>query len=132
MRRDWDGVHIEDLESRNGVRVNKKRIGQPTTLRDSDEVEVGATRFLFVDPAGASELPSATGLTGLVEVPMPLPAAPSKRGVDGSKGAKKEPLPPPVAEAPPPELDGWMLRWQKDLAACLKRTSAPDAGPRRR
>jgi pSer/pThr/pTyr-binding forkhead associated (FHA) protein len=49
VRRDWSGTHIEDLGSRNGIRLNKK----PTlkaTLHNRDEVEIGAMRLLYVDP----------------------------------------------------------------------------------
>lgn len=40
-------VLITDLGSRNGTRVNGKRIVQPTRLRNGDAVEVGATRFVL-------------------------------------------------------------------------------------
>src|SRR4051812_42315184 len=47
VRRDWSGIHVEDLESRNGIRVNKKRVNRKT-LKDRDEVEVGGIRLLFL------------------------------------------------------------------------------------
>jgi pSer/pThr/pTyr-binding forkhead associated (FHA) protein len=57
LRRDWEGTHIEDLQSRNGVKVNKRPISGPQTLKDRDEVEVGGTRFIFLDPAQVRETP---------------------------------------------------------------------------
>jgi len=54
VRRDWSGTAIEDLGSRNGIRVNRKKVSaQP--LKDRDEVEVGSTRFLFLDPSEVRE-----------------------------------------------------------------------------
>lgn len=56
LRRDWSGVHVEDLGSRNGIKVNKKRT-QRKTLKDRDEVEVGGIRLLFLDPSAVREAP---------------------------------------------------------------------------
>ena len=56
IRRDWSGSHVEDLGSRNGIKVNKKRFTQKT-LRDRDEVEVGGFRLLFIDPSEVREAP---------------------------------------------------------------------------
>lgn len=50
VRRDMTGIHLEDLESRNGLRVNGKKVTSHT-LRAQDEVEIGNTRLLFVDPS---------------------------------------------------------------------------------
>jgi pSer/pThr/pTyr-binding forkhead associated (FHA) protein len=43
----WQGedLILEDLESRNGTYVNRKRISQPTPLRHGDEVAVGPVAF---------------------------------------------------------------------------------------
>jgi hypothetical protein len=43
---------LRDLESRNGVLVNAKRITQPTVLKDSDTLQVGGQRYRlqFVPP----------------------------------------------------------------------------------
>lgn len=49
LRRDWNGAHIEDLGSRNGVRVNRKRV-EREALADRDEIEIGGVRMLFIDP----------------------------------------------------------------------------------
>lgn len=56
VRRDWAGTHIEDLQSRNGIRVNGKRVLRKT-LRDRDEVEVGGVRLLYLDPSEVREAP---------------------------------------------------------------------------
>jgi|CXWL01.1.fsa_nt_gi pSer/pThr/pTyr-binding forkhead associated (FHA) protein len=56
IRRDWSGTHVEDLGSRNGIKVNKKRVAQKT-LKDRDEVEVGGFRLLFIDPSEVREAP---------------------------------------------------------------------------
>jgi pSer/pThr/pTyr-binding forkhead associated (FHA) protein len=56
VRRDWSGTHVEDLGSRNGIRVNKKRVKRKT-LRDSDELEIGGVRLLYLDPSEVREAP---------------------------------------------------------------------------
>lgn len=56
IRRDWSGTHVEDLESRNGIKVNKKKVGRKT-LKDRDEVEIGGVRLLYLDPTEVRETP---------------------------------------------------------------------------
>ena len=56
VRRDWSGTHVEDLNSRNGIKVNKKKISR-RTLRDRDELEIGAIRLLYLDPSDIRETP---------------------------------------------------------------------------
>jgi hypothetical protein len=50
------GAQIEDLESRNGVKVNGAAIKQPTTLRNGDRLRIGTQELVFtrVDEAGRS------------------------------------------------------------------------------
>ncbi|MGC4116701.1 MAG: FHA domain-containing protein [Myxococcales bacterium] len=80
IRRDWSGTTIEDLGSRNGIRVNRKKV-TTSPLKDRDEVEVGSTRFLFLDPSEVREV-------AIVEE-KPLP--------------KAKPAEPPPKKAPEPE-----------------------------
>jgi pSer/pThr/pTyr-binding forkhead associated (FHA) protein len=54
IRRDWSGIHVEDLGSRNGIKINKKKVNRKT-LKDSDELEVGNIRLLYVDPTDMPE-----------------------------------------------------------------------------
>src|SRR6185295_1122862 len=54
VRRDWSGTHVEDLESRNGIRVNKKRI-KGATLKSQDELEIGNVRLLYLDPSAVGD-----------------------------------------------------------------------------
>jgi pSer/pThr/pTyr-binding forkhead associated (FHA) protein len=75
IRRGWSGTRIEDLGSRNGVRVNKKKIVSET-LKDRDEIEIGGTRFLFIDPSAMEE--------SVVVAPPPPPA-----GAAGAAGGPK-------------------------------------------
>src|SRR6185436_15616393 len=56
IRRDWSGTHVEDLESRNGIKVNKKKTTRKT-LRDRDELEIGGIRLLYLDPNEVREAP---------------------------------------------------------------------------
>jgi hypothetical protein len=47
-----DGAQIEDLESRNGVRVNSTSIREPTVLRNGDRVRIGTQDFVFTSVDG--------------------------------------------------------------------------------
>jgi hypothetical protein len=44
---DDDGARIEDMRSRNGVRVNGFVVRQPTILRDGDRVRIGTQDLVF-------------------------------------------------------------------------------------
>jgi hypothetical protein len=50
---DPQGARIEDMGSRNGVRVNGALIAEPITLRNDDRIRIGTQDFVFccVDPA---------------------------------------------------------------------------------
>src|SRR5256885_1597646 len=56
ISRDGTLFFVEDLGSRNGIKINKKR-SPGKTLQDRDEVEVGSVRLLFLDPADVRESP---------------------------------------------------------------------------
>jgi pSer/pThr/pTyr-binding forkhead associated (FHA) protein len=58
VRRDWTGTHLEDLDSRNGVRVNRRKVREHT-LKDRDEIEIGSARLLYVNPSESAENESA-------------------------------------------------------------------------
>jgi len=97
IRRDWSGTHVEDLDSRNGIRVNKKRVNRKT-LKDRDELEVGGIRLLYLDP------------TEVREAPVVLPNEEPPKEVEGESTngglaeEKPEPVPEPEPEpAPEPE-----------------------------
>lgn len=82
VRRDWSGTHVEDLGSRNGIKVNRKKLTQKT-LASKDELEVGGVKLLYVDP---NELPEP-----------PADLEPSHPPVPAVRTA---PRPPPVADEP--------------------------------
>jgi pSer/pThr/pTyr-binding forkhead associated (FHA) protein len=117
VRRDWSGTHVEDLGSRNGIRVNKKKVARKQ-LKDGDEVDVGGIKLLYVDPTEPPEPPpepaprgedggSATkGLPSVRERPSSVSKRPVKEEppkVEVKEEPKPEPEPEPVAEAPPAE-----------------------------
>lgn len=117
IRRDWSGVTLEDLQSRNGVKLNHKRVTR-ATLKDRDEIEIGGVRFLFVDPTEAREeslaMPSIEGAAptlGLDEEPPqakpePAPEArPDRSAAPAESGAAPEP-PVGPGDEPPPEEEG--------------------------
>ncbi|MDZ7288706.1 MAG: FHA domain-containing protein [candidate division KSB1 bacterium] len=48
--------YIEDLNSRNGIRVNGHVITQPLALTDGDRVQVGVYQLIFLDPVEVTRL----------------------------------------------------------------------------
>ena len=53
VRKDWEGISIEDLGSKNGVLVNDKKIQKPRRLKSEDEITIGPIKLVFVDPDSA-------------------------------------------------------------------------------
>lgn len=66
LRLDGAGAAVEDLGSRNGLRVNGGRARGLRRLRSGDVLEVGATRLRYVDPLEPATL-------------QPGPAPPGRR-----------------------------------------------------
>ncbi len=94
VRRDLSGTHVEDLGSRNGIKVNAKKTRR-ATLRDRDELEIGGVRLLFIDPIEVRE------------APIVMPSLHDGDDEEGTQALPKEPEavdePPSMAEVPPPE-----------------------------
>jgi len=102
LRRDWSGTHVEDLGSRNGIKVNKKRVDRKA-LTDGDELEVGATRFLYVDPSEpAAEQPVQIATEVKARPPAPSPSRQPKAMEPPPPEEEPEPPPAEEPEAPPP------------------------------
>ncbi len=51
VKRTMHGFTVQDLGSKNGVLVNGTRIQEPKELKDGDEIQLGGTRIMFIDPA---------------------------------------------------------------------------------
>ena len=102
VRRDWSGTHVEDLGSRNGIKLNKKRT-RKATIKDRDELEIGGVRLLFIDPSEVREDPvvmSASQDDDEGTLSVKDPDDPPSVEVQ----AQEEPAPePPSAEAPAEE-----------------------------
>jgi pSer/pThr/pTyr-binding forkhead associated (FHA) protein len=97
VRRDWSGTHVEDLGSRNGIKVARKRT-KKATLKDRDEVEIGGVRLLFIDPSEVHEEP----------VVLPNANGPSHSNDDEGEGTisiepDPDPQPAPSAASEAPE-----------------------------
>lgn len=114
VRRDWSGTHVEDLGSRNGIKLNKQRT-RKATLKDRDEVEIGGVRLLFIDPTEVREDPvvmsssqdedSGEGTLATNDEPesAPEPDPPAKPEPKASRLIRKKPAasdaePEPEAE----------------------------------
>lgn len=50
LKKDWNGYILQDLRSKNGIRVNGRKVIRPHRLSDRDEIALGPTKLLFVDP----------------------------------------------------------------------------------
>lgn len=90
IRRDWSGTHAEDLGSRNGFKINKKRT-KKRTLKDRDELEVGGIRLLYIDPSEVREAPVVLPDEEEERTVAPGPEQPE---------SAPEPEPEPEPEAP--------------------------------
>jgi FHA domain len=80
---DDEGGTVEDMGSRNGVRVNGVTIRGPTPLKDGDRVRIGTQDFVFcrVDPMGKAHS-KTTGVLRLcancrLPYPREMPACPN-------------------------------------------------------
>lgn len=104
VRRDWSGTHVEDLGSRNGIKLNKKRT-RKATIKDRDELEIGGVRLLFIDPSEVREDPVVMSKSqdddeGTLSVKAEEDNPPSVE----VKQEEEEPAPePPSSEAPAEE-----------------------------
>jgi pSer/pThr/pTyr-binding forkhead associated (FHA) protein len=90
FERDLDGVLVRDLDSKNGIEVNGKRLRE-RRLRDGDRVRLGVTLLVFEDPAeralkALEGKPDALVTRTTPRVEVVGPAEPS--------------APPPVMQAP--------------------------------
>jgi FHA domain len=72
---DESGARIEDMGSRNGVRVNGAVIHEPVALRNGDRVRIGTQDFVFccVDPAGRAHSRTTGQLRLCANCRLPYP-----------------------------------------------------------
>jgi pSer/pThr/pTyr-binding forkhead associated (FHA) protein len=105
LRRDWSGTHVEDLQSRNGVRVNRKRVTTTRTLRDRDEVEIGDVRLLYVDPNevqnGLRQVPMVPLRDDSEDTRMPEPDEEPAPEEGADEPQEENPAPSPEEAEPP-------------------------------
>ncbi len=122
-------VELEDLGSHNGTLLNGKRITR-RTLRDGDEIRIGATSLHFreeVEAAAAPLRPAPLPAAGVPE-PAPVPArdppgadSPEPPRADALDLARAELIEQARAELPGAGLEG-------DPLAGLRRPAPPAAG----
>lgn len=104
VRRDWSGTHVEDLGSRNGIKLNKKRT-RKATIKDRDELEIGGVRLLFIDPSEVREDPVVMSSSSDDEDEGTLANKPEDDPPSVEVASQEEePAPAPV-EDPPAEED---------------------------
>ncbi|HCF60129.1 MAG TPA: FHA domain-containing protein [Myxococcales bacterium] len=110
IRRDWTGTYLDDLGSRNGVRVNRKRV-QSQPLHDRDEIEIGSTRILYLDPSEVREAPVIPDEPPPVRVPSepkesPKPVPEPEPEPEPEHAAEEQHEQPEGAEADEQEQQG--------------------------
>lgn len=101
VRRDPSGVMIRDLQSRNGVVVNGRRLarGVEHPLRDRDEITLGTAKLQYSDPEGAAlaemigdvvtdPVAEQAAVSGAISVPQPNSPPPSGVNLDGTGEAE--------------------------------------------
>lgn len=98
------GATVEDLGSRNGVKVNGVTVRQPTELKDGDRLRIGTQDLVFcrVDPVGAAHAKTTGVLRLCANCRLPYPremvSCPNCEGTEqteeetlsGSFGADKQ------------------------------------------
>jgi hypothetical protein len=70
-----DRARVEDIESRNGVKVNGVPIKEPTPLKDGDRLRIGTQDLVFcrVDPVGAAHAKTTGVLRLCANCRLPYP-----------------------------------------------------------
>lgn len=125
VRRDWSGTYIEDLGSRNGVRLNRKAVAE-ARLSDRDEIEIGGTRILFIDPGAVPEPAAAID----PPAPHPEPAATSDSPAQSSAPPEEARSPGPAAAPPQADLSASPSGpGESPAPAWAEPASAPGARP---
>jgi hypothetical protein len=92
---DDNGERVEDMESRNGVRVNGVQIHAPTGLNDGDRVRIGTQDFVFcrVDPTGKAHSRTTGVLRLCAKCRLPYPReAPSCPSCEATEQTDEETL----------------------------------------
>jgi pSer/pThr/pTyr-binding forkhead associated (FHA) protein len=103
-RRDLLGTHLEDLGSRNGIKVNRKKVKR-VTLKDGDEVEIGGVRLLFIDHSEVREDPVVLSSANSEEHTMAVGDLPPDPEPDPEPQPEPEPEPPAPEPEPEPEAE---------------------------
>ncbi len=103
VRRDWSGTHVEDLGSRNGIKLNKKRT-RKATIKDRDELEIGGVRLLFIDPSEVREDPVVmSSSSDDEEGTLAVKAEEEPPSVEVQSQEEEPPSTVPPPDDPPPE-----------------------------
>lgn len=76
FRKDWSGISVSDMNSKNGTFVNEKKIKEHT-LRDVDEIRIGECKLVFRNPKEAFKQ----------EVEKKEPAAPKSSSLEQAAGS---------------------------------------------
>lgn len=91
-------LSIQDLGSTNGTFVNGERIDQPRSLRDGDEVRIGAVVWRLRAPVGA------TRIAGTMSAEEAGAAATPSQATTVRPAAEPAPEPPPTEQQPAPAV----------------------------
>lgn len=114
VRRDWNDITIEDLGSKNGVVINDKKINGRASLRDADEILLGAVRLTFIDPSAKfigklDDIPAFQDNTRQEEEAVSEEPEEEPPSDPPSVAAPQDPTgrhAPAPADDPPPSIEG--------------------------
>jgi len=107
LRRDLGGTHVEDLGSRNGIRLNRKPIAS-ATLSDGDELEIGGIKMLYIDLNEMKDNPLSFDKIKTTPPPPKPTKPPAPQTTPPAAPPSAPPAPPkqaakPAAPKPSPE-----------------------------
>lgn len=106
--RKWDAVQIEDLGSRNGVYVGKKRTKR-AVLRDGDRVHLGTIVLMFRNPQEVA-----------IELSPPHVTAEEEKKMKPKEENPPKEEPPPEASVPAPKVkQAWRISVSEILIALI-------------
>src|SRR5512144_96913 len=95
-------VHIEDLGSYNGIRVNNARIGERVSLRPSDQVQIGDYK-LYLKAEGVEQVDDARTMPiERIDSGLPTDVMPAVAPGPATSPTATPPMPVPIPGTPPP------------------------------
>jgi pSer/pThr/pTyr-binding forkhead associated (FHA) protein len=113
IKRDWSGVTITDLNSKNGTFVNNEKISEKV-LKDGDEFRIGESRGFFRNPKESfgreaeeesEPLAAAVPDQPVISRPEPYPTMAKTPPLPPAPAPARPYTPPPAFQPPPSAIE---------------------------